>query len=156
MKHDPSKRNPAFPSDLNSCEFVGKGLFLGKVDHLAINDDMVEQLENWKPLKLSTALKNPDKLPYDLYVARGSKVLSSGQSYFDNKIGDLRVFYDAVMEGPYTAVGKVVVDGNHRSLQPYKAKMKESLASSRSSYVGRVSSDSTPAAAPVCGCAGMK
>ena len=133
VEHNVEKRNPAFPRELEGEQIFGaKNITIGKEDCLHLNQGQISQLSDWKPLNLKLNLVTKD-LPYGLYLNTGGKMLANSDNYFGNKIGDIRVYYDAILSGPYTALGKLdienVENGEINRLIPYKAKLKESLAS---------------------------
>lgn len=137
VSHSVENRNPAFPSGLpgGALEISSKLLFLGQQDRLLLNDGLVDQVTDWKPIILTKEVfaegVSPGALPYNLRVAAGGKMLSTSAKAHRPEIGDVRVVYDGVFSGPYTAVARASLqeESGTWSLIPFKGKLKSSLAS---------------------------
>ncbi len=129
----PDKRNPNFPSDLPGGVHVFRpeGIHVGLIDQLQLNEGLADQLTDFKPLSLSREYIRQDgqPFPHQLALTRTRTALSSGKGYFD-AVGDLRVSYEGLFTGPYTAVAKVVFgEDKKKYLEPWVAKLGRSLAS---------------------------
>ncbi len=124
VKHDEARRNPSFPSGLQGGTVIlGDKNLQFKKHELLLSPELVSQVEDWKPLKLSKKTLASDQLPFNLTVK--SSCLTSQTGYFSPKIGDIRVTYDVVLSDIYTSVAKL--DDN--SLVPMRGRLKASLAS---------------------------
>jgi hypothetical protein len=133
VENAPDKRNPDFPSDLpgGSHVFHSEGIHVGLIDKLLLNDGMIDQLTDFKPLALSRDYVRQDgqPFPHQLVPTRTRMAFSSGKGYFD-AVGDLRVSFEGLFTGPYTAVAKVVFgEDKKKYLEPWAAKLSQSLAS---------------------------
>ena len=139
VEGDTDKRNPPFPSDLPGGVFVflANGIHLGKLDRLLINDDMAEQLTDFKPLALSREYIAQDmEYPHELKPNATRSELTNSKKR-TKEVGDLRVAYEGLFTGPYSSVSKLVVvanqnpkDGRQKAmLEPWVGKLKSSLAS---------------------------
>lgn len=60
---------------------------------------------------------------------RNRTAFSNAEGLLSNRIGDLRISYDAIFTGPYTAVAKVVHEDGKSYLEPFQASLKDSLGS---------------------------
>lgn len=130
VEGDAAYRNPEFPSGLDggTLTLLPSQMMLGRHDKLVLNDALVQQVRDFKPLPLRRDnMDAPKDLPFGLTLSGG--LLTNSKNLVGYSIGDLRVRYDAVVEGPYTAVAKLEVQEDANYLVPFSASLRNSLAS---------------------------
>lgn len=134
VTNNPDKRNPNFPSDLPPGEHVflpQTSIYIGLLDRLILNDGLVAQLTDFKPVSLSSDYVKEDGEPFahGLALNRMRTALTSGKGWKD-AVGDLRVSYQGLFSGHYTAMAKLAFDQEQKKhLVPWSATLKQSLAS---------------------------
>ncbi len=131
---DIDKKNPMFPSDLEGGIrlFLGNGIHLGTSDKLVLSQELLDQMTDYKPLALSREFLRQDgePFPHNLQLNRTRSGLSSGKGLLSDNIGDLRVTFEGVYTGPYSALAKLsYATDKTRHLTPWVASLKQSLAS---------------------------